>query len=329
MCIRDRGEIFGRVLAAVTPLLGPLTDLVMGILDAAWPIVEILADTLMILVDALTPVLDAVVMMVKPLGDLVKLGFAVLTPVIKALQPVIEALANVLGQVLVKAIGVLMTQQGYLIKGLSTVAPFVLKNVAEPVVEHFLFMAKNVVQAAAALLGWVPGLGDAMKDAEAAILGFEAEAVSAIKRAGDTIGEEGTRIGDELIAAGKTALANAGPELGNSAAQLGRYVAGQYNYAVASGMGKAFGAMNGDVAAPAAPAPAPSPTPAPSPSGTPSGSSSASSQEDKRLEQIRKFVEGFEKALDRVKRGQDTLVSSTKRAGAQFADALGDMLPRV
>lgn len=321
------GEIFGRVLGAITPLLGPLTDLVMGILDAAWPIVEILADTLLMLVDALMPVLDVVAMMLKPLTDLVKLGFAVLTPIIKALQPVIGALADVLGQVLVKAIGVLMFQQGLLIKGLSMLAPFVLKNVAKPVVEHFLFMSKNVVKAAAALLGWVPGLGDAMKEAEAAIIGFEAEAIASISRAGDTIAQEGGRIGDELIAAGQNAMLNAAGPLGNTAAQVGRYVAGQYNYAVASGMGKAWDAMNASPAAPT-PAPPPSPTPAPTPSGSPSGASAASKQEDKRKAEIEKFIEGFEKALERVKRGQDTLVASTKRAGAQFADALGDMLPQ-
>jgi hypothetical protein len=281
----------------------------------------------MMLVDALTPVLDVVTMMIKPLTDLVKMGFAVLTPVIKALQPVIGALAEVLGQVLVKAIGVLMMQQGLLIKGFSTIAPFVLKNVAKPVVEHFLFMSKNVVKAAAALLGWVPGLGDAMKEAEKAILGFEKEAVASISRAGDTIAQEGGRIGDELIAAGQNALTNAAGPLGNQAAQLGRYVAGQYNYAVASGMGKAWDAMGAAPAAPTPLAPSPSPTPAPTPSGSPSGASAASKQEEKRKAEIQKFIDGFERALERVKRGQDTLVASTRRAGAQFADALGDMLP--
>lgn len=320
------GEVFGRVLGAVTPLLGPLTDLVMGILDAAWPIVEVLADTLMILVDALTPVLDAVMLLVTPLTDLVRLFGDVLTPVLQAVQPVIEAIANVLGQILVKAIGLTIAGLGGLIFAFSKVAPFVLRNVTTPVVKYFLEMVRKVVGAAAQMLGWVPGLGDSLKQAEAAIGQFAVDTERNIKAAGDAIASEGSRIGNEMMTQGRNALTAAGPGLGAAAAQVGRYVAGQYNYAVASGMGKAFGAMGAGPAAPTPPAP-PSPTPAPSPSGSPSGASGASKQEDKRLQQIQKFIDGFEKALDRIKTGQETLAASTKRAGSQFASALGDMLP--
>lgn len=320
------GEVFGRLLGAVTPLLGPLTDLVMGILDAAWPIFEVVADTLMILVDALTPVLDAVMLLVGPLTDLVALFGDALTPVLKAVQPVIEAIANVLGQILVKAIGLTIAGLGGLIFAFSKVAPFVLKNVTAPVTKHFLEMVRNVVGAAAQMLGWVPGLGDSLKQAEAAIGQFAVDTERNIKAAGDAIATEGERIGNEMMTQGRNALMAAGPGLGQAAAQVGRYVAGQYNYAVASGMGKAWDAMGAGPSAPT-PAPPPSPTPAPTPSGSPSGASAASKQEEERKAQIQKFIEGFERALERVKRGQDTLVASTKRAGAQFADALGDMLP--
>lgn len=321
------GEVLGRVLGAVTPLLGPLTDLVMGILDAAWPIVEVLADTLMILVDALTPVLDAVVLLISPLSDLIALLGNVLTPILQATQPVIEALANVLGQILVKAIGITIAGLGGLILGLSKIAPFVAKNVVKPVVTNFLAMAKGVVGAAADMLGWVPGLGDALSTAEAAITQFAIDTERNISQAGDAIAAEGERIGNEMITQGTNALNAAGPALGAAAAQTGRYVAGQYNAAVASGMGKAWEYMNGGGAAPAAPPAPPSPTPAPSPSGSPSGAKKADEQEQKRLDRIQKFIDGFEKALDRIKTGQQALAASTKRAGSEFAEALGDMLP--
>lgn len=319
------GEVFGRILGVVSPLLGPLTELVMGILNAAWPIVEVVADALLLLVDALTPVLDAVLALIQPLVQLIQTGLAVLLPIIKPILPVIEALANVLGQILVKSIGIMMLALGGLIKGLSTIAPFVFRNVAKPVVEHFLMMTKNVVKAAAALLGWVPGLGDAMRQAEAAITGFEQEAVAAISNAGDTIREEGGRIGDDLIAAGTSAMAQAAPALGTAAGQLGSHVAGQYNAAMVAGM--RYQGM-ADAAGTKPPTPMPPPSPAPSPSGSPSGSDAASKQEEKRKAEIQKFIEGFERALERVKRGQDTLVASTKRAGAEFSEALGDMLPQ-
>lgn len=320
-------EILGKVLSAVTPLLGPLTDLVMGILDAAWPIVEVLADTLMILVDALTPVLDAVVLIIAPLTDLIRLLGDVLTPVLQATQPVIEALANVLGQVLVKAVGLIIAGLGGLILGLSKIAPFVAKNVVKPVVTNFLNMAKGVVGAAADMLGWVPGLGDSLKKAESAITQFAVDTEKNIKNAGDAIAAEGERIGNEMITQGTNALNAAGPALGAAAARTGRYVAGQYNAAVASGMGKAWDYMNGGGATPPAPPPPPSPDPAPSPSGSPTGASKADEQEQKRLDRIQKFVDGFEKALERIQQGQQALAASTKRAGSEFAEALGDMLP--
>jgi len=319
-------EILGRVLGAVTPLLGPLTDLVMGILDAAWPIIETVADVLLTLVDALMPVLDAVMMLIKPLGDLIQVALAAFLPIIRPILPVIEALANVLGQILVKAIGLLLIQVGALIQAWSKVAPFILNNVAKPVLKHFFNMAEGVVGAAAEMMGWVPGLGDALKDAEVAVREFAAESQKAVGQAADTIAEEGTRIGQEMVTQGQNALAGAGPALGNSAAQLGRYVAGQYNYAVASGMGKAFAAMGGDVPAPA-PIPEPVPDPAPTPSGTPTGASEADKQEERRLERMQKFVDGFQKALERMQRGQQSLLDSTKRTGSEFAGILEEMLP--
>lgn len=317
-------EILGRLLGAITPLLGPLTELVMGILNAAWPIISTVADVLLILVDALTPVLDAVMALLQPLGELIQVVLAAIMPVLKPVLPVIEALANVLGIVLVKAVGLIMTGLGGLIVALSKIAPFVMNNVTKPVVKAFLTMAENVVNAGAEMLGWVPGLGDALNTAKKAIGDFAVQTEKSIGEAADTIAAEGGRIGNEMITQGTNAISAAGPALGAAARNLGSYVGGEYRDAALRNM-----AISG-VTPPAAPAPPPppSPTPAPSPSGTSSSAKEADEQEKKRLDAIQKFIDGFEKALDRIKSGQQALAESTKRTGSEFAAVLGDMLPQ-
>jgi phage-related protein len=308
-------QVLSRVLGALTPLLKPLTDIFMGILDAAWPIIEVVADTLLILVDALTPLLDAVMVLLKPLGQLIQVVLAAILPVIKPLMPVIAALANVLGVVLMKAVGLIMAGLGGLIVALSKIAPFVLKNVTKPVVSAFLNMAKNVVGAASNMLGWVPGLGDSLKTAEAAISEFAVQTERSIGQAADTIATEGSRIGNEMITQGTNALNAAGPSLGAAASNLGKSVGAQYTDAVSRAMAQA-------PVGPPVPS-VPTPTPAPTPSGTGSGSKEASKQEEERLKKIEKFVDGYKKALERMKEGRDALMASVKKS--PFAEMLDDL----
>lgn len=324
------GEILGRVLGAITPLLGPLTDLVFGILDAAWPIVETVADVLLLLVDALKPVLNAVMMLIKPIGDLVKTGLAIILPVIKPLLPVIEALAQVLSHVLVKAVGLVMIAMGHLIQVWSKIAPFVLNNVAKPVVQHFMRMANMVVGAASRMLGWVPGLGDALKKAEKAVQDFAVESERAIGNAADAIEKEGGRIGQEMITQGTNALTQATPALGAAAAQAGRFVAGQYNHAVASGMGAAFGATFGagaGITPPAMLTPTP-PTPPPDGGGGGSAVGQAAEQDTQAIEKLIRKLEEYQDSMHRVQRASEDLHSATRVLPPQFqhlGDVLGDL----
>jgi len=196
------GVLFSAVMEALLPLVEPLTTVVMDILDAAAPILGVVVDALIILVNALAPVFAAVGQLIKPLGTLINVLLVALMPVIQPLLPIITLLASVLGDVLVRAVGLIMTAIGYLIQGFAKLAPFILENVTKPVVGFFLQMVSDVVGAAAAMFSWVPGLGDKLKGAQDAINGFKESSTKAISDAGKTIGIEGEKIGKSLVEQG-------------------------------------------------------------------------------------------------------------------------------
>lgn len=312
-------QVFSKVLGAVTPLLAPLTNIFMGILNAAMPILDIVATMLLDLVDALTPLLDAVVTLLTPLGELIEVILAAILPVLKPIIPLFKVLADVVGVVLVKAVGLIMVALGGLILGLSKVAPFVLKNVTTPIIKFFLEMAKKVVGAAASMLGWVPGLGDKLREAETAIGKFASDTEKSMRGAADAIEKEGGRIGSEMVNTGTAALAGAAPALGASARQLGGYTANQFVDGWAARLRQAKGIPS----VPLAP-PVPTPQPVPTPSGTSAGASAASKQEEERMKKIEKFVSGFEAALERMKTGKNALIAATAKP---FSDILGDLAP--
>ena len=193
------GTVLGELLSAVMPLLAPLTQLVMGILDAAAPILGVAVDLVGILVRALGPLFAAVGQLLQPLGQLIMVLLKAILPVIEPLLPVIEALAKVLGDVLTRAVGVIMTAIGFLIQAFAKLAPFVLENVTKPVVSIFLEMVSKIVEGAATAFGWVPGLGDKLKGAADAIKGFRDSATKAVSEAAKTIGTEGGKIGKDLV----------------------------------------------------------------------------------------------------------------------------------
>lgn len=216
-------EVLAKLLQAVVPLLQPLVDLVFTILDAAWPIIEVVVDAVMLLVDALAPLLQAVGALLKPIGDLIKTGLGALMPVIKPLLPVIQALATVIGDVLGRAIGLIITAFGYWIQAAAKVAPFLLRQLVQPVVQGFLTMAENVVGAAAEAFSWVPGLGDKLDTAKKAVSDFKKNAETGIAQAATTIEREGERIGKGLVDQGIAAMKDpaAAARLTGSARNLG------------------------------------------------------------------------------------------------------------
>ena len=201
-------EVLAKLLEVVVPLLEPLIDLVFGILEAAWPIIETVVDVLLTLVDALTPLLDAVMMLLTPLGDLIETGLKALMPVIEPLLPVIEALAAVFADVLVRAIGLVMTSIGMMIQAWSKLAPFVIDKVLAPILDRFLEWAEGIVAGAETAFGWVPGLGSKLGEAKDAIATFRDDSAAALATVSETIAEEGERIGKDLVDQGVMAMTN-------------------------------------------------------------------------------------------------------------------------
>lgn len=193
------GVLFNAVMMALIPLVEPLTTVVMDILDAAAPILGVVVDALIVLVNALAPVLAAVGQLIKPLGQLINVVLVALMPVIQPLLPVLTALAAILGDVLVRAVGLIMTALGYMIQGWAKLAPFILENVTKPVVGFFLQMASDIIGSAEAMFSWIPGLGDKLATAKSAIDGFKTTSTKAIADAATAMGVEGEKIGKGLV----------------------------------------------------------------------------------------------------------------------------------
>lgn len=196
------GELLGKLMAAVMPLLQPLMDLVFGILEAAMPILDIVGDLLGILIDAIAPLLGIVGQLLAPLGQLVNVLFKAIEPILRPLLPLVTALASLFGDILARAIGVIVTALGGLIFAASKVAPFLLDNLVKPVVANFITFAENIVGSAEAAFGWVPGLGDKLRTAKDALGTFKTTATAAISQAADSIAKEGAKIGGGLIEQG-------------------------------------------------------------------------------------------------------------------------------
>lgn len=199
-------EVLVTVLDVLVPLLDPLTDLVFGILEAAWPIIEVVVDVILTLVEALTPLLDAVMALLTPLGELIEVVLAAFLPVIEPLLPVIESLAAVLADVLVRAIGLVMTSIGMLIQAWSKLAPFVIDKVLIPISSAFLTWAEDIVEGAATAFGWVPGLGGKLNEAKDAISNFRDDTADALANVSETVATEGEKIGKDLVDQGVMAM---------------------------------------------------------------------------------------------------------------------------
>ena len=201
-------QVLARLLDAVLPLLAPLIDLVFTILEAAAPIIDIAADVLLILIDALAPLLQIVGTLLKPLGELINVLFAAIMPILQPLLPVITALATVFADVLGRAIGLIITAVGYMIQAWAKLAPFMLRNVIQPILSNFLKFAANLVGAAESAFGWVPGLGDKLSDAKNAVDKFASDTEKGIGNLADTIETEGAKIGKGLVDQGVATMTN-------------------------------------------------------------------------------------------------------------------------
>lgn len=196
------GVLFTKLMSAIMPLLNPLSDLIITVLGAAGDILNVVADALIQVVDALAPLLKAVGTLLAPISQLINVVFKAIMPILQPLIPVIGLLATIIGDVLTRAVGIIEMAMGTWLLALGKVAPFILNNVVKPVVTVWTSMAKNVVDGAYNMLGWVPWLKDDLGKAKDAVTKFAADVPNIIAKAGDSFGASVTDIGDSLVKGG-------------------------------------------------------------------------------------------------------------------------------
>ena len=218
-------EVLAAVLSALMPVVEALFDLLFEILTPLWPVVELVADVFIMLVNALKPVLNAVIALIKPLGTLVGSILTALMPIIKPLLPVLEMLAFILGEVLVRAVGLLQTALGYLIQGYAKLYDFIANKFIKPLLSKFLNFVGDMLKASTSLTSWIPGLGDKLQEASDGFADFSKRTQSTFAAAADDALAAGERIGQNMVTGGKDMLVNgqqsmyvAGEALGNAAA---------------------------------------------------------------------------------------------------------------
>lgn len=240
--LQKLGSLLGALLAAVMPLIEPLMTVVMDILDAAAPIIGVVVDALIMIVNALAPVLGAVGQLIQPLGQLINVLLKAIMPVLQPLLPVIDFLAKLLGDVLTRAVGVLMTAIGFLVQSFATAAPAVLNNFVRPVTGFLLTFAENALDAMSSAFGWIPGLGDKLTEAKDMLHTFKGNADKALGEAADSIGKEGMKIGKNLVDNGIKMMTD--PAAAQATANAGFQVGKNLTDGVATGLASP-GAVNG------------------------------------------------------------------------------------
>ena len=192
-------EVLTKLLSAVVPVIDALLDLILEILEPLWPLVEIVVDVFMMLVDALKPLLDAVMALIRPLGTLIKAGLKAIMPVLKPLMPVIELLAYLLGQILVRAIGLVMAGMGKWIETMGKVASYLINKFADPVLEAMMGFFKSLIDGAAEAFDWVPGIGPKLREAADNFDTWSKDTSKAVKKAAENIAGDAEKIGKSMV----------------------------------------------------------------------------------------------------------------------------------
>ena len=193
-------SVVGALLSAVLPLLPPLADLVLNIFNAAAPILNVAADMLLSIAGALGPVIAAVSQLLPPISTLITIVFAALKPILDPLLPLIDLLGKMLGEHLVRMIGVLMIALGGLIFVFGKVASFMLENFTKPIAENFMAMVGKLLDGAKTLARFIPipGISDKVDEAIAAFDGLQTGVSDGIQAAIDTISTEGVMMGKTM-----------------------------------------------------------------------------------------------------------------------------------
>ena len=221
-------DVLAKVLSAVLPVLDALLTLLFEILEPLWPIIDLVADVFMILVDALKPLLDAVMQLLKPLGTLIGTVLKAFMPVLKPLMPVIELLAYLLGQILVRAVGLIMAAMGKWYESLGKFANWIINKFADPILDAMTGFFGDLIKGAAKAFGWIPEIGPKLEAAADSFDDWAANSKNAVKKAGKDIARDAEKIGKSMVEEGlemaksgqsKESMYDAGYELG---ANLGK-----------------------------------------------------------------------------------------------------------
>ena len=221
-------DVLTKVFGAVIPVIDVLFDLIFQILEPLWPLVDLVADVFMILVDALKPLLDAVLALIKPMLTLIATGLKAMMPVLKPLMPVIELLAYLIGQVLVRAIGLVMAGMGKWYETMGKFATFLINKWADPILAAMTAFFGNLIDGAAEAFDWVPGIGPKLREAADGFDEWAKNSSKAVKDAAKNIASEAEEIGKSMVDEGlemarsgqsKQSMYDAGYDLGGSMGQ--------------------------------------------------------------------------------------------------------------
>lgn len=229
------------LMPVLDDIVAVMRDALMPVFEQLKPIIQIFGDMMKEIGTALAPVFSELTNVFKELMTAAQPLFQALALVASAavepliailpeLTPMISYLASVIGGAMVVSIGIMLNAWGMLIAALSGSTSIILGNVISPITGAFLSFANTVVQAAAFAFGWVPGIGEKLQGAAAAMDGFQGTATAAIDQIAATAGSKGTAIGTQMMKAGQTAVGSGMKLIGDAGETAGK--------AAAAGMAK-------------------------------------------------------------------------------------------
>lgn len=293
-------SIIGTVLNAVLP---PLVDVLMTLLDALMPILDPLMEIAALFIEMATPIMELVGVLAPLVAIGIKLIAAVLTPLIEVVGKVITTFVRWISQALKPAQDEFKKAMPVILKWASTA----VRAAAELIRQYgkmvkFLIdnVFKKILDAAVESFGWIPGIGDALKTAQANFNEFASSTISNIEGVAGELDSVANQL--DTMAQGYTVPVS---------------VQVTTTYDESSKLWIKEGAK------PPTPRPAPAPVPRPTPTGGGGGGGGGADDKEKKiLDRIEKFVDRYRSALERMVQGRDAIMATVERS--PFASLLGD-----
>ena len=139
------------------------------------------------------------------------------------MMPMIELLAYLLGQVLVRAVGLIMAGMGKWYQMLGKLGTFIINKFADPVLDAMMTFFGSLVEGAANAFDWIPGIGGKLREASDSFDDWATTTVATVKAAGADIAKQAEVIGESMVEEGlemarsgqaRTSMYDAGFDLG-------------------------------------------------------------------------------------------------------------------